>query len=61
MDERTIAIIVMGSIVLALGAFATYMEGRQRARDEARKRGQVRRLRMRRHTHRQHVDHRSAC
>lgn len=45
MDDKTVGIIVMGSIVVAMALFATYMEGRQRSRDEAQKRGQVRRLR----------------
>lgn len=45
MDEKTLGILVMGGIVVALGVFGSYMEARQQDRDEARKQGQVRRLR----------------
>ncbi|MDP3699315.1 MAG: hypothetical protein Q8R72_00250 [Hylemonella sp.] len=52
MDEKTLGILVMGGIVVALGVFGAYMEARQQARGEARKQGQVRRLRpLRRRVH----------
>lgn len=45
MDEKTWGIIIFGSLLVALGAFASYMEGRQRMRESEKKKKQPRRLR----------------
>lgn len=44
-DEKTLGILVMGSIVVALGAFGSFMHMRQQDQDEQRRKGQPRRLR----------------
>lgn len=44
MDEKTVVLLVMGSIVIAFGALASSMHIRQQEQAATRKKSQVRRL-----------------
>lgn len=46
MDEKTLGLMVMGSILIAFGALTSFMHIRQQEQDAKRKVSQVRRLRV---------------
>lgn len=46
LDEKTVGLLVMGSILVAFGALASFMHIRQQEQDARRAKSQVRRLRV---------------